>query len=896
MNAYRRIMNKAAIAACVVGFSACTAENVLGPLELPGQTLEEGLVEKSFTAVLAEGQFGTLRKNEQVAVFDGTAKRVFTVESVTDGKALLTGAVAEDSEEYHVVYPYASASDVVEENGIPRIEIPAIQTIAEGDSLSVEASVSYGKADETGNVVLESSVSYIKIAVPEGVTSVRLYGSCYENLVDGKETIVLRPSGETFEAGNYYAAVLPVELPEGYRVMFDKDAEVAVSEVAGPVSFAQGTVTIADIAAPAWIPTVIENEEQLRNYFTNQGLFGTTEVKLGQDITLESSWTPVRLLGRLNGQGYKISGVNVSTSGNVGFFSVVEENALVRNLTIEGTINASRPSTAAKSFVGVAGIVYGTMENVTSRADITLAEDVAWSSLIGGIAGNVLSGGVLSRCVNMGTITTTGSAGGESWYIGGIVGYIGDPSNAGWSNNNAGGIISSCVNEGTLTVDNSNVEAIGGVVGMFRGGSMQNCENKGSFVVGKTKSGYLGGIVGYVQNRSDRTVTISGCVNNALIDLTSDATILSSVGGIIGMAHRQPNGTEVSGCYNKQPISVSSTGSLNIGGIVATYGGSGAAPFKFTKCHNQAAVSCVNLASATAFLDVATRIGGIAGNVGGVTNFDSCTNSGAVSSDRLSRNYVGGIVAYAGGTTEVLSSTNSGTVTANPSNSVVTADYVGGIVAYATGTLTMTSNTNAATGSVGLVAQSKDGYRSAAGGVVGYTDAVSHTMTGNINRAAVLSDCPNIYTPAGGVIGLVRGNLTMRENINFGDVTASSTSSSDAVIAGGIVGLFDMKGAKDATDNKVATLTGDKTFGHIKSQYSVGMLFGIYAWDCYGKVTVNNCVVGGRISGKRPVCDETVLKTGNYSKFLSSWIRSGSSNTTLFQSNTVIGVAENYDK
>ena len=149
-------MNKAAIAVCIVAFSACTAENALGPLELPEQTPEEGLVEKSFTAVLAEGQFGTLRENEQVAVFDGTAKRIFTVESVTDGKALLTGFVAEDSEEYHLVYPYVSASDVVEENGFPEIEVPAIQTISEGNSLSLEASVSCGKADEQGSVILKS--------------------------------------------------------------------------------------------------------------------------------------------------------------------------------------------------------------------------------------------------------------------------------------------------------------------------------------------------------------------------------------------------------------------------------------------------------------------------------------------------------------------------------------------------------------------------------------------------------------------------------------------------------------------------------------------------------------------------------------------------------------------
>ena len=213
----------------------------------------------------------------------------------------------------------------------------------------------------------------------------------------------------------------------------------------------------------------------------------------------------------------------------------------------------------------------------------------------------------------------------------------------------------------------------------------------------------------------------------------------------------------------------------------------------------------------------------------------------------------------------------------------------------------MTDNVNEKTGNVSLVAKSTDSYRSTAGGVVGFTDAQKHVLTSNVNRASVLSDCPNTYTSAGGIVGVVRGNLTSSLNINFGDVTAASTSTADSIMAGGIIGLFDMKGALNADDNKEVTITGDKTFGHIKSQYSVGMLFAIYAWDCYGKADIKDCIIGGTISGKRPNTDAVQLTSKNFASYLWSWFRSqGKPETalkvTLFQSNTTFGNAADYDK
>ena len=917
-----RFIAVALAALFIAAFNACTKEETPAAPEVPG--VGENLVELTLTATQyaddaeAEPTSAALKStfngaqlgweaDDLVAIYDGTAKRQFTIVSIEGGVATLTGMISPDATDLYAVFPYSAASDVLPTSeGQVSLNLPSVQTLAEGKNFDEDAFVTVGKVQD-GNVVLKNAISVLKLNIPEGVSSVRLQGFAYENIAGGVysssdaaaaegevSSVILMPAGESFAAGEHYIALLPTKFTAGFKVVYSKEGAMAVVKTTTPVEFPRkgGFDITGSTANLTWLANPIMTEADLRAYFANQDAFAGETAKLGQNITLASAWTPVTLTGLFDGQNYTISGVNVSAKGNVGFFANVRTGAVVKNLTIEGTINAVNPSSAAKSCVGFAGLVSGTVWNCVNKANITLAADIKWQGLVGGIAGNVISGGTLHGCTNKGSITTTGTAGTESWYIGGIAGFMGDPAGAGWSNNNAGGTLTSCINEGALNVNNAYVESIGGIVGMFRGGSITGCESNGSFAIGKTKAdSRLGGIAGYVQNRSGKKLTISGCTNNATIDLTASATTLSTVAGIVGMAHHQEFETEVSGCYNKGSISVSSTGVLNIGGVVATYGAAQTAVFRFYDCHNQAPVSCVNLESTTGFLNVTTYIGGVAGATGMVTKFESCSNSGAISSNRLSKNYVGGIVGYSNGTTTVASSTNSGAVTANPSKSVETADYVGGIVGYTTGTMTMTGNVNKETATVSLIAKSTDNYRSAAGGVIGFTDAATHSMTGNINRAYVYTDCPNKYTPAGGVVGVVRGNMVSRENINFGDVAAISTQTGD-VFAGGIVGIFDMKGAADATTNKTASLTADKSFGAVSSPARSGLLFSIYAWDCYGKVNIQDCVVGG--SRQQGTGAATVITAANFASHLWSWVRSGSVNSTLIQKNTTFGKAADY--
>ena len=905
----------------LVAAFACTEEIAPVAPEVPEVTVPENLVEMTITASqddtksTFDGKTIGWELTDVVAVYDGVDKREFTVTSIDEqtGAATLKGYVDANATAFQAVYPYSAAGDKLPADGKINISVPATQKLVEGAVVAPGALVSVGEILE-GNISFKNVVSLLKVKVTEEMTSVSVKGVKYENIAGdatatvaavtsegGAANIVLKPVGEKFVAGDYYIALLPTAFADGFTVAYRKESGLAVLKSGAAVEFpANGGFDItASTASLIWLANPIMTEDELRTYFAHQDDYAGETVKLGQNITLQQAWTPVNLTSTFDGQNYTISGVNVSAKGNVGFFANVKTGAVVMNLTIEGSINAVNPSTAAKSCVGFAGLVSGTVWNCVNKANITLASDIKWQALAGGIAGNVISGGTLHGCTNKGSITTTGTAGTEVWYIGGIAGYIGDPAGAGWSNSNAGGTLSSCVNEGAINVDNAYVESIGGVVGMFRGGSIADCKNNGSFAIAKTrtdKDSYLGGVAGYIQNRSGKKLTMSGCTNNATIDLTASATTLSAIAGIVGMAHHQDFEAEVSGCYNKAPISVSAEGALNIGGVVGTYGADKTAVFRFYNCHNQAAVSCMNLESTTAFLDVTTYVGGVAGATGVVTKFESCSNSGAVSSNRLSKNYVGGIVGYSNGTTTVAYSTNSGAVTANPSKDVTTENYVGGVMGSAIGTVEMNSNENTSIGTVTLAASGTVGV----GGVVGLSgDASTVKLTSNKNRANVLLDTKSAYCSAGGVVGVVKGNMECSSNINFGDVELKTTHKSpNETHCGGIVGWFDMGGVETNKGAEVASLSGDMSFGHVKSVGKIGLLFATSSYNNYGKVQLNDCIVGGFVTG---MCgnvsainrDNIEITSSNFASNLWSFYKGAA--TTFEHKGTVFGKAEDYD-
>ena len=217
--------------------------------------------------------------------------------------------------------------------------------------------------------------------------------------------------------------------------------------------------------------------------------------------------------GTFDGQGYTISGLTITGSGNVrGLFRYLQSGGVVQNVSLEVTIE---PTDLQDSLGGLVGNNRGSVRNCTVTGSIQ------GETNIGGIIGvNESSGKIINS-------TFSGSVTGEH-YVGGIAGQ------------NLGSILQ-CVNQGKINTvavegeaDLEDVDSrplnstenlpactdIGGITG-FSTGVLQSCKNTGP--VGYEHVGYnVGGIAGR------QSGYLNGCTNQGVILGRKD------VGGIAG--------------------------------------------------------------------------------------------------------------------------------------------------------------------------------------------------------------------------------------------------------------------------------------------------------------------------------------------------------------------------
>lgn len=242
-------------------------------------------------------------------------------------------------------------------------------------------------------------------------------------------------------------------------------------------------------------------------------------IKLEADVLLKSDRNLCipSFAGVFEGNGHCISGLQITDSGSErGLFRYVQQNGIVRNLSVEGSVV---PKGSQSRVGGIAGVNYGLIRNCT------FSGRVLGDCEVGGIAGVNEKAGEIRHCRSDAVLSGNHSTGG-------IVG----------SNH---GILSHCSNEGEvnthsmevsydledITRENledlnttSNVSAhtdTGGVAG-FSDGKMYFCKNEGN--VGYPHVGYnVGGVAGrlhqgYLQN----------CTNSGQVQGRKD------VGGIAG--------------------------------------------------------------------------------------------------------------------------------------------------------------------------------------------------------------------------------------------------------------------------------------------------------------------------------------------------------------------------
>lgn len=269
--------------------------------------------------------------------------------------------------------------------------------------------------------------------------------------------------------------------------------------------------------------------------------------------------------GSLDGAGFVIKDLHINintadgTQSNAGLFDVLNTNAFVHNLTLQGGSITNYTNSSGGSVGSIAGENLGSLKNVFNIGmEISSQND---SANIGGIVG--YNKGTVTDAHNSGSVNDKTNT---SARIGGIAGY-----------NDNGGVISYSDNNGAVT-GKGNYSAAGGIAG-YNNGSIKNSFNNGN-VTGY--GDYLGGIVGEnikdifdsynkgeIKGKGYDTVTggITGINDSGNINNVYNSGIVDSmgynVGGIVGQNY---SGT-LSNAYNTGTIN--GNGSEYVGGIAA---------------------------------------------------------------------------------------------------------------------------------------------------------------------------------------------------------------------------------------------------------------------------------------------------------------------------------------
>lgn len=314
----------------------------------------------------------------------------------------------------------------------------------------------------------------------------------------------------------------------------------------------------------------------------------TKNYKIIADIPLVNAWTPIpSFSGSIDGQAFKVTGMTInSTTANDGFintntgtikniqflnvncntsaaFGVIagkNNGGILQNLTVSGTVNSTNTGDVLG---GVAGELAtgGKVTQCYTKLTITSA-----SGMVGGIVGRLTTAASLvseiSYCTSAGSINITTAKN----RIGGILGRA-EGTVVG------GGIVKNCSSLMAISSTGANAGSANGMGGIF--GADQNagivpldqCQFSGSIVTGFS----IGGIAG-VGSTITNCLVAGTTTTPVLLNSNGATPATGSVGGIAGT-----NKVSLANCVVKN-VSLRATVSLAtipLGGIVSTFQNNG---------------------------------------------------------------------------------------------------------------------------------------------------------------------------------------------------------------------------------------------------------------------------------------------------------------------------------
>ncbi len=292
----------------------------------------------------------------------------------------------------------------------------------------------------------------------------------------------------------------------------------------------------------------IASEQQLRELS-----FGS--YILTQDITLLQEWQPIQEFGGiLDGNGYCIKAINITSDmPNVGFFAKLS-NAIVKNITLIGAIN-SDISYNNSNIGGLAGkIEYSNITNCIINIDID-ANVYNGIGKAGGVAGNIQNSNVASVYYS-GTINTL------NCITGGFVAKADNPQ--------VSTEIAQCSSVANISVSGGEQAYSGGFIGIMLDNMLSISQCKADIELIGTN--YVGGFVGYLGTGEIKDSYSIGTT-------ISTADTLIHMGGFVGRL--EGYNTQVSSCIAMCTVGEPQGDNVFVGGFAGnTVGGSYASVYK----------------------------------------------------------------------------------------------------------------------------------------------------------------------------------------------------------------------------------------------------------------------------------------------------------------------------
>lgn len=205
----------------------------------------------------------------------------------------------------------------------------------------------------------------------------------------------------------------------------------------------------------------------------NISLKSKTAYPIGGWVEYPIGSAPVPFTGTLNGNGHKITNLNLSGEEYIGLFGLVTgtaaDPAKITDLTVSGTVTAS--GNYAAGVVAYAG---------TRDSDDSVV--------------------VIENCRNNCTVS-------GKQYVGGLVGYFYGSDTA--ESDKANNVLSNCFNYGKITATDTKQGDVGGIAGIIWGvGDINNCHATGKVTTSGTNAG---GIIGRIHSYAN----VTNCYANA---------------------------------------------------------------------------------------------------------------------------------------------------------------------------------------------------------------------------------------------------------------------------------------------------------------------------------------------------------------------------------------------